>query len=73
MTQGCAASNWLQHVEPVCHLTRDPSVLLVPAMQEQFGRILAAGHSDAELPEIDWRSVVDNWNLPFAEAKGRRR
>jgi hypothetical protein len=68
----CAAANWLQHVEPVCHLIRDPEMLLHPGVQEQFGRILTAGHSDAELPEIDWRSVVDNWNLPFAEPWRRR-
>lgn len=68
----CAAACWLQGTEPVCHLISDPSVLLVPAVQEQFGRILASGHSDAELPEVDWRSVVEHWNLPFDRSRRRR-
>lgn len=70
----CAAANFLQHTEPLASMIRDPQVLLDPRVAAQFGALLRAGDSDADPAEVDWRSVVDNWHLPFAPArrKGRR-
>ena len=40
-------------------------VLRVPAIQEQFREILMVGKSELLSDEIDWDTVISNWELPF--------
>jgi hypothetical protein len=40
------------------------AILLFPPIQEQFAAIMA-GRSDMIPEEINWQTVVDNWNLPL--------
>jgi len=44
-------------------------VLLNPTMQEQFGHIMVAGNCDAKLEEIDWPTVVKQWDLPIPKKR----
>jgi hypothetical protein len=61
----CAATHWQQHgPEPIRSLC-SPEALTHPQIQQQFGRILQAAHSDARIDEINWPTVVENWSLPF--------
>lgn len=39
-------------------------MLLVPHVQEGFTRMLASGHADARPKEIDWKRLVEQWDLP---------
>jgi hypothetical protein len=64
----CATACLLRHMEPFASMIRDPSVLLDPRVAVQFAAVLEAGGSDARPDEVDWRSVVANWDLPFPGA-----
>jgi hypothetical protein len=71
----CAMANFLQHTEPINMVIarRGPSCLLEPGVVDQMARMLEAGCADAKPQEIDWVSVVINWDLPFTETrKGTR-
>jgi len=39
--------------------------LKMPAIQEQFSRILKAGESELPAEDINWDSVIAQWDLPF--------
>jgi hypothetical protein len=41
-----------------------PEILLIPALQEQF-KALFQEESDANLDDINWETVVKNWDLPL--------
>lgn len=62
----CAITDFLRRMSPldVVLERQGPEVLLVPSIQAQVGRVLVAGNSDASLAEIDWPTVVANWDLP---------
>ena len=72
----CAITHFFKTTEPINSLLQglmnktDQRILLSPAIQEQVGRILEAGNCDANLEEINWQTVVDNWDLPLP---GRKR
>ncbi len=42
-----------------------PEMFLQPHIQKGFADLFAAGNSDANIGEIDWQSVVENWDLPM--------
>lgn len=65
----CAVANWIQHTEPIKSLiaAKGPSILLDRVVVDQMAEVLKAGCSDASPQEIDWVSVVINWDLPFVE------
>jgi hypothetical protein len=44
-----------------------PRLLLIPFIQKLFTGIMEAGFADANPDEINWRLIVDNWELPFRE------
>lgn len=44
-------------------LIPDPNAMLLPHVQQQFGAVLRAGISDAQLDEIDWERVVSMWDI----------
>lgn len=62
----CALTAFLKATEPIATLiaAKGPDVLLLPPVQAQIGALLAAGRSDARPSEIDYRAVVDRWELP---------
>lgn len=68
MCANCAVSEWLANTYPINMILeeskRGPSILLIPAMQEQFAELILKD-SDLTPEEIDWQLVVDNWNLPM--------
>jgi hypothetical protein len=67
----CAMTNWLQNSEagrsPLRGIidAKGPAILLDERVIEQMARVLQAGCADADPREIDWVSVVVNWDLPF--------
>lgn len=63
----CAMANWLQHTEPLRSViaSKGPQILLDRRIVDQMANVLAAGSADADPREIDWVSVVVNWDLPF--------
>lgn len=68
----CAATHWFQHgPEPTRSLMRSTleigtdRKLLDPGFQVQFARLLCVGRSDAKWDEIDWPTVVKNWDIAF--------
>lgn len=70
---GCAITEFI-HSVPTLKMVVDrmgTSSLLNAVVQEQVGRVLAAGNSDADLSEIDWPTVVANWDLPMNRRRKR--
>jgi hypothetical protein len=68
----CAATLFLhdkrhEHIKHMIDEKRE--LLLWEAMQQQFASLMQAGNADARPEEINWQSVHDNWELPFARAK----
>ena len=63
----CAMALWLQHTEPlnIVIARKGPSILLDRRQIDQMANVLQAGCADAKPQEIDWVSVVINWDLPF--------
>jgi transcriptional regulator with XRE-family HTH domain len=49
------------------------TVELNPVIQAQFAKLFEVGQSDASVGEIDWESVVRNWDLPFPKKRQGRR
>lgn len=43
----------------------DPSILQARHVQEALERLLIVGNADAKASEIDWPTVIANWQLPF--------
>lgn len=68
----CAITVFLKKTIPLDAVieAQGPQVLLVAAIQEQVGRVLAAAQADASPSEIDWATVVTQWELPLP--KGAR-
>ena len=72
----CAMTDWLQNIggdgtgEPLRSIlkAKGPAILLDRRVIDQMARVLRAGCADAKPQEIDWVSVVINWDLPFANA-----
>lgn len=60
----CAVAEWF-YVTGLREGCPDPKGLLVPQIQEQFAKIMAASNADAKPSEINWTKVVANWDLPF--------
>jgi len=63
----CAVHDWLRNTYPLNILLAQsgPKVLLFEHIQKQFTEIMRIGFADAKPDEIDWQSIVDNWELPF--------
>jgi hypothetical protein len=63
----CAMANYLQHTEPLATVlaAKGPSILLDRGVVDQMAKLLEAGCADAKPQEIDWVSVVINWDLPL--------
>ena len=64
----CAVAEWfwVMGCRDICP---DPASLRVPAIQEQFAKIMMSGKADAKPPEIDWEHVIRHWDLPFRVGK----
>jgi len=63
----CAVHDWLRNTYPPNMLLAQsgPKVLLHPHIQEQFTGIMRTALADAKPDEINWESIVENWDLPF--------
>lgn len=70
----CALANWIQNdplsdsIRYVIERKGGPVCLLDRQVIDQMTNVLAAGFADANPQEIDWVSVVINWDLPFTKA-----
>jgi hypothetical protein len=49
-----------------------PGLLLEPRFQHAFAELLKIGKADAKPEEIDWKTVVENWSLPFPGKKAMK-
>ena len=73
----CAITEFFKTTEPISSILEglmyktDQRILLSPAIQEQVGHILEAGNCDASLEEIDWSTVMEQWELPFPKSRRR--
>lgn len=63
----CAVHGWLRNTYPVnlIFTTLSPEALRLEHIQQQFTGIMRAGFADANPDEIDWETIIENWNLPF--------
>jgi len=63
----CAVHDWLRNTYPpnIQLAESGPKILLIPHIQVVFAEIMKAGFADARPDEIDWKLIVDNWELPF--------
>lgn len=66
----CAVTQFF-HMADMAELVTDPQMLLAEHIQENFLRIMRAGNADLNYSEINWETVVANWQLPFPK-KGRK-
>jgi len=68
MCNNCAVTEFLANTYPPNMIIEESqhgaAILLFPQIQEQFAAIMA-GRSDMNPEEINWQTVVDNWNLPL--------
>lgn len=64
----CAVREWF-YIYQAAVPDLDPRELLIPAIREQFERVMVASRSGAHPTEIDWPKVVRDWNLPITGAK----
>lgn len=71
----CAATAFLMTVEPIMYGLDKNGVktLLDSRVQKQISAIMKSGKADADFSEINWQLVVDNWELPFAKPKKKRK
>ena len=74
----CVVTEFFKTTEPLKSMfggiwgNNSPEVLLAPHMQQQFGNILQAGNCDVKLEEIDWQTIIDQWDLPFPKTKRKQ-
>ena len=63
----CAVHDTLRNLYPANMLlaSSGPRGLAFPHIQEQFAGILKSALSDARPDEIDWDTIIENWDLPF--------
>ena len=72
----CAITSFILSIESLAYAIElnGTQVLLMPQAQGVFAELFQVGKSDADISEINWQVVVENWNLPFpAQSKKRRR
>ncbi len=70
----CAAAQFLQSIEHIKRMIDEKrETLLSESMQVQFAGLMQSGNADAKPVEIDWQSVHDHWELPFAKQRKSRR
>lgn len=63
----CAVHDWLRNTYP-CNILlaqSGPKALVHLHIQEQFAGIMRIGMADAMPDEIDWKLIIENWDLPF--------
>ena len=63
----CATHDWLRTTPPLNSqiAKQGPRILLHPHVRDLFGQLLRAGNADANLDEINWNLIVENWELPW--------
>jgi len=65
----CAVTQFLlcDDMEPVRIgvLRNGVEVLREPAIQQQFAAILRVGGSELPAEDINWETVIEQWDLPF--------
>ena len=73
----CAITAFILSVETLAYavkLNGPKKTLLMPEAQAGFAELFKVGNADADISEINWQVVVDNWNMPFpAQSKKRKR
>ncbi|MCE2968028.1 MAG: hypothetical protein ACK55O_14355 [Phycisphaerales bacterium] len=71
----CAITAWLRRFIESPHMKaalacnpsgeKPPECFRLPHLQEQIGRVLAAGQADLPAEALDWDEIIANWDLPF--------
>jgi len=73
----CAVTSFILVTETLAYaveLHGPAKVLLMPEAQAGFAELFKVGNADADISEINWQVVVDNWELPFpAQSKSKKR
>jgi len=64
----CAMREWLYTMRHAIPVELAPEQFLIPAIQEQMGRLMKAARADADPSEIKWQKLVDEWDLPIPGA-----
>lgn len=69
----CAITAFILSVETLAYgvSKNGTKILLDPNIQKAFGDLFVVGNSDADISEIDWKSVVENWDMPFPDRRGK--
>lgn len=63
MCINCAFSDFLRQINTFEYAPIE--AMRVPHIQEQFARVFKVGNSEADISEIDFETVIANWDLPF--------
>lgn len=67
----CAATAFLKSSSTIAYGIdkNGTEILLSRQAQEQFGAIMIAGDADAKPEELNWQSIVDNWDKPIPKRR----
>jgi len=65
----CATHDFLRNTYPVNILLAEsgPICLLLPHIRTQFAAIMQSAKADANIDEINWNLINENWDLPWRE------
>ena len=63
----CVVTQFLIGLEPLRKglMENELEVLRDPVIQKQFAEILRVGRSELSADDIDWETVINQWELPF--------
>jgi len=72
MCINCAFSDFLREIDAFEYAPLE--ALRASHIQEQFAKVFKVGNSEADISEIDFETVIVNWDLPFPKKsrKGKR-
>ncbi len=61
----CSVTGFLKTMEPLATIivSKGSDVLLQPAVQRQMAAVIDSGQADARPDDIDWPTVVRQWDL----------
>ena len=70
----CALTGFIKSVETMGYGIAKNGVEMFrnPLVQKGFADLFKAGNSDANISEINWNVVIENWDLPFPKVSRKK-
>lgn len=61
----CAMTRFIMGLPMAAPINKDPEKLQVPQLQKNLVSLMQASNPDIQSSQINWSTVITNWNLPF--------